>query len=83
MNVLKQIHINHSDNDMIEKLETLATEFQSEEYENNQGYGRCYKAKRRYRSMLNKLSGGLGGECHIITSNGWTSNGDRNLVIGN
>jgi hypothetical protein len=83
MNVVKQIHIDNSDRDMIEKLETLEAEFQAEECENAEGYGRCYNARRRYRRMLNKLSGGLGGECHMITRNGWTSNGDKTLVIGN
>ena len=83
MNVVKQLHIDNSDSDVLKKLDALAAEFQDEEYENEQGYGRCYNARRRYRRMLNKLSGGLGGESHITTSNGWNSNGVKNLVIGN
>ena len=83
MNVIKQIQIDNSDGGTIEKLNTLLEAFHEEEHENARGYGRSYSARRRYRRMLNKLSGGLGGECHAVTSNGWNSNGEKTLVIGN
>jgi hypothetical protein len=83
MNVIKQIHVDNSDSEIIEKLSTILEAFHEEEYSNAHGYGRCYNARRRYRRMLNKLSGGLGGECHAVTGNGWNSNGEKTLVIGN
>lgn len=83
MNVVKQIRIDNSDSEMIEKLEELEGDYIGELNENELGGSRCYNARRRFYRFLNKLSGGLGGETYMITSNGWNSNGDRNLVIGN
>lgn len=83
MNIVKQMHVDNSDSDILENLATLGAACHDEEFENSRGYGRCYNARRRYRRMLNKLSGGLGGECHMVTSNGWNSNGEKTLVIGN
>ena len=83
MNIITSIHIDNSDAELLAKLEKLKNDFESEEYDNDQGYGRCYNAGRRYRRLLNKLSGSKNATTHMITSGGYSSSGAATLLIGN
>ena len=82
MNILKTIHIDNSNLDLIEKLNKLEKAADYEAYKNSKDFGRCYNARRRYRRLLNKLADSKNATKHMVTSDGYYSAGNQNLIIG-